>query len=156
LLASCFPESKVYVTDLPEVLPLLEENVKGILNATVGGLEWGTTLTVDKYDLIVGSDVIAGIYDSVGLAKTIYALATERSEVYLACRDRLAGSLEQFEGHLRLLFGRVERRHAQSRNKNPTVWILYATGRHSSGAFEVELLQTPPSSEPRGKTRATR
>lgn len=156
LLAASIPESKVHLTDLSQLLPLLEHNAMGIENATVGELEWGTTVAVDKYDLIVGSDVIAGIYDSVGLAKTIYDLATERSEVYLACRDRLAGSLEQFEVHLRRLFNKVERRHGQSRNKNPTVWILYASGRRCP-VFEVGLLESSTVAlERQGESRTNR
>lgn len=130
MLASAFPESKVYLTDLPQLMPLLEENAKEFENAAVGELEWGTSLPVDKYDVIVGSDVIAGIYDSSGLAKTIHDLATERSQVYLAVRERLSGNIEVFESHLRALFHQVERRPAQSRNR-AAVWILYATGRKS-------------------------
>ena len=139
LLAAALPESKVHLTDLSQLLSLLQENSKGIPNATVGELEWGTTAPLEQYDLIVGSDVIAGIYDSVGLAKTIHDLATEHSEVYLACRDRLAGSLEQFESHLRGYFTKVERRHAQSRNKNPTVWIMYASGRCNPETLDVTM-----------------
>ena len=139
LLAAALPKSHVHLTDLSQLLPLLEENSMGIPNATVGELEWGTTEPLEKFDLIVGSDVIAGIYDSVGLAKTIHDLATEHSEVYLACRDRLAGSLEQFETHLRRYFTKVERRHAQSRNKNPTVWIMFASGRCNPEALGVTM-----------------
>jgi hypothetical protein len=90
--------------------------------------------------------VIAGIYDSVGLAKTIHDLATEHSEVYLACRDRLAGSLEQFETHLRRFFSKVERRYAQSSNKNPTVWIMFASGRCSHEALDITMSNQSPAS----------
>jgi len=160
VLASALPECHVHLTDLSQLLPLLEENAKGVPNASVGELEWGTSLTesIEPYDLIVGSDVIAGIYDSVGLAKTIFDLSTDRSEVYLACRDRLAGSLEQFEGYLRCLFTHVERRHAVSRNKNPTVWMMYASGRRSPEALEVTLLlsSTRTLSESHGTHGVTR
>jgi hypothetical protein len=132
LLASAFPESKVHLTDLPLLMPLLNTNAKGMDNATVGELEWGTTATLDKYDVIVGADVVASIYSAPALAKTIYDLSTARSQVYLACRDRLAGSLELFETQLRVLFTRVERRKATSNNKNPDLWILHASGRRSN------------------------
>lgn len=132
LLASAFPESKVHVTDLPLLMPLLNTNAKGVDNATVGELEWGTTATLDKYDLIIGADVVASIYSAPALAQTIYDLSNQRSQVYLACRDRLAGSIEQFEAQLKRLFTTVERRKATSNNKNPDVWVLYASGRRSS------------------------
>ena len=130
LLAAAFPESKVHLTDLSPLMPLLNINAKGFENATVGELEWGTsTTTLEKYDVIVGSDVVASIYDSSALAKTIYDLADERSQVYLACRDRLSGSIEQFEMHLTRLFANVQRRKATSTNRNPDVWILHVSGR---------------------------
>ena len=132
ILAAAFPESKVHLTDLSPLLPLLNTNAKGFENATVGELEWGTsTPTLDKYDIIVGSDVVASIYDSSALAKTVYDLADERSQVYLACRDRLAGSIEQFEMHLARLFANVQRRKATSTNRNPDVWILHVSGRRN-------------------------
>lgn len=133
LLACAFPESQVHLTDLPLLMPLLKTNAHGIDNATVGVLEWGSSAaSLEKYDVIVGSDVVASIYDSSALAKTIYDLANERSQVYLACRDRLAGSIEKFEGHLQQLFTNVERRKATSSNKNPGVWVLHVSGRKSS------------------------
>lgn len=130
MLACAFPESKVHLTDLSQLMPLLNANAKGIENATVGELEWGTTATLEKYDVIVGSDVVASIYDSSALAKTIYDLTNQHSQVFLACRDRLAGSIEQFEGHLRRLFSNVTRQKATSHNKNPDVWILHVSGRN--------------------------
>ena len=131
LLAAAFPECKVHLTDLSPLMPLLNTNAKGFENATVGELEWGTTTTHEKYDVVVGSDVVASIYDSSALAKTIYDLANEHSQVYLACRDRLAGSIEQFEMHLTRLFANVRRRKATSTNRNPDVWILHVSGRHN-------------------------
>jgi predicted nicotinamide N-methyase len=133
LMAAAFPESKVHLTDLSPLMPLLNTNAKGFENATVGELEWGTTTTnLEKYDIIVGSDVVASIYDSSALAKTIYDLADQRSQVYLACRDRLAGSIEQFEVHLTRLFANVCRRKATSTNRNPDVWILHVSGRRDN------------------------
>lgn len=130
ILAAAFPESKVHLTDLSALLPLLKTNAKGFENATVGELEWGTTTaSLEKYDIIVGSDVVASIYDSSALAKTIYDLADERSQIYLACRDRLAGSIEQLEMHLTRLFANVRRRKATSTNRNPDVWILHVSDR---------------------------
>ncbi len=131
MLACAFPEAKVHLTDLSQLMPLLSGNAKAIGNATVGELEWGRTATLEKYDVIVGSDVVASIYDSSALAKTIYDLAHESSKIYLACRDRLAGSIEQFEADLKSLFFTVERQKATSSNKNPDVWILHVSGRRS-------------------------
>lgn len=131
-VASAFPESKVHLTDLPQLMPLLNTNSECHENVSVGVLEWGTNANLDKYDVIMGSDVVASIYTSTGLVKTIYDLAHERSQVYLACRDRLTGSVEKFEAKLRQLFSTVERRKAVSHNKNPDVWILHASGKRSS------------------------
>jgi hypothetical protein len=132
MLASAFPESKVHLTDMAQLMPLLNNNAKGMDNTTVGELEWGTTATLDKYDVVIGADVVASIYSAPALAKALYDLSTSRSQVYLACRDRLTGNIEQFEAQLKVLFSRVERRKAISSNKNPNVWIMYASGRRSN------------------------
>lgn len=141
LVASALPTCQVHLTDLPQLQPLLETNVKANTpeNVTWGVLEWGEKLpssTTDgessatkTYDLVLGSDVVASIYDSTGLARTIYNLCHDRSQVYLACRERLAGCIDRFETYLREHFDCVDRRAPDSDNKTPGVLILYATGK---------------------------
>lgn len=132
MLASAFPDCQVHLTDLPLLQPLLQANTKDMPNASVGVLEWGTTASVGKYDVIIGADVVASIYDSLGLVKTIYDLATDRSRIYLSIRDRLLGSIDTFEAQLKCLFTTVLRCKADSSNKNQDVWILQVTGRRDN------------------------
>lgn len=131
LLARSFPDVRVELTDLAEVVPLVHKNCSQVENATASVLRWGEPVATraGAYDVIVGSDVIASIYDPSGLAKTIYDLAHEKTMVYLACRDRLAGSVEAFEERMRGMFHHVERTRADSRNGNPSVWVLQIHGK---------------------------
>lgn len=128
MVARSMPRSSIHLTDLPQLQPLFQKNARTSPNVTTGILEWGKG-TSEKYDVIIGADVVASIYDSTGLSQTLYGLATKDTRVYLACRDRLAGSIERFEGQMKQLFTQVERRKAYSSNKNPDVWIFYASGR---------------------------
>ena len=130
MVARAFPETQVHLTDLPLLMPLLEKNCASTSNASVQVLEWGKPVH-RHYDVILGADVVASIYDSFALAKTIYDLAHSKTWVYLACRDRLAGSIEQFESYLKQMFQFVERQKADSSNRNPNVWILTARGKYS-------------------------
>eukprot|EP00980_Cylindrotheca_fusiformis_P010011 scaffold2214_cov139-Cylindrotheca_fusiformis.AAC.8 len=123
------PAANVHLTDLPNLLPLLEKNSSGFSNVTVGALEWGTNNATEKYDIILGADVVASIYDSFALAKTIHDLSHENTRVYLACEDRLAGTIETFESHLKNMFQDVQRTKSNSVNKNPRVWILQVHGK---------------------------
>jgi predicted nicotinamide N-methyase len=125
------PDAKVHLTDLPELLPLLEKNSNDSLNVTAGVLEWGRNSS-GQYDVILGADVVASIYDSSALAKTIYDLSHEQTRVYLACEDRLAGSIETFESHMKNMFEHVERKKSNSANNNPKVWILQIHGKRQN------------------------
>jgi predicted nicotinamide N-methyase len=133
VIAQSRPDTaKVHLTDLAALQPLLEKNSKEIPNATFGELEWGVTgINNQKYDVILGADVVASIYCAEALAKTIDELAKPDSRVYLACRDRLAGTIDQFESYMRQIFSHVERTKAESFNKNPDVWVFSASGKRS-------------------------
>jgi hypothetical protein len=128
MIAKAFPNSTVHLTDLPILLPLLEKNTKGCDNATFGVLEWGKPVN-ETYDVILGADVVAGIYDSQGLAKTIYDLSHERTRVYLSTRDRLSGLIETFLANLQVYFTNVETSQPQSDNQAPNVSIIYVSGK---------------------------
>ena len=81
--------------------------------------------------IAVGADVVASIYCAEALAQTIDQLSGPNTHVYLACRDRLEGTIENFEQRMRQIFAQVERTKAESANRNPDVWIFYATGKRS-------------------------
>jgi predicted nicotinamide N-methyase len=125
------PSATVHLTDLPQLLPLLEKNASGSKNVTTGVLEWGRNVT-GQFDVILGADVVASIYDSFALAETIFKLSSENTKIYLACEDRLAGSIEAFEGHMKKMFDHVERSKPTSSNKNPKVWIFHAHGKRQN------------------------
>ncbi|CAB9521531.1 EEF1A lysine methyltransferase 3 [Seminavis robusta] len=136
MVASGMPESvHMSLTDLPSLMPLLQRNLErnqssagGRLQATAFPLAWGTNVT-GNYDVILGADVVAGIYDPIKLAKTISDLCHEKTLVYLAVNNRLAEIIATFEGAMGKLFEHVEHRAPVSRNKNPNVSIFVATGK---------------------------
>ena len=122
-------EATVHLTDLPALQPLLEKNACACPeNVTTGVLEWGRHAS-GQFDVILGADVVASIYDSFALAKTIYDLSHEKSRIYLACRDRLAGNIDAFESHMKDMFDHVEKKPSNSRNKSPNVYIFTAHGK---------------------------
>mmetsp|Transcript_21274 Transcript_21274/g.37420 ORF Transcript_21274/g.37420 Transcript_21274/m.37420 type:complete len:133 (+) Transcript_21274:688-1086(+) len=128
MIARTFPMSKVHLTDLPQLQPLLEKNTKHVENATYGVLEWGKPVN-ETYDVILGADVVAGIYDSQALVKSLFDLAHENTRIYLSARERLSGLLDTFELDLKERFATVERRMADSDNKNPSVFIICISGK---------------------------
>eukprot|EP00934_Nitzschia_sp_Nitz4_P002854 Nitzschia sp. Nitz4//scaffold19_size178191//83162//83974//NITZ4_001977-RA/size178191-processed-gene-0.18-mRNA-1//1//CDS//3329540679//2844//frame0 len=131
LLACEYPTSKVHLTDLPQLKDLMSMNSRDIDNAVVEVLEWGKTPVVETHDIIIGADVVASIYDSDALVKTLYDLASPHSHIYLAGRDRITGTCETLEHRLQQLFHTVQRETPLSENKNPTVWILHICGKQS-------------------------
>jgi hypothetical protein len=128
IVARAFPHATVHLTDLPVLQDLLSRNVETTANATFGVLEWGKPVH-QTYDVILGADVVAGIYDSSGLAKTIFDLSHENSRIVLSYRERLTGLMDRFEERLRDYFVHVERRAADSDNKNPNVFIMCVAGK---------------------------
>jgi predicted nicotinamide N-methyase len=140
MIARAVPTATVHLTDLPQLQPLLSKNCTTCPDrATHGVLEWGKPVGDDApYDIILGADVVAGIYDASGLAKTIYDLSHEKTVVYLACRERLAGVIDRFESHMHELFTKVERRAPDSSNKSPNVFIMRVSGKRVYGTDEVE------------------
>jgi hypothetical protein len=130
MLARVFPENQIYLTDLPELIPLLERNTKDCDNATCGVLEWGKpVLNNENYDVIFAADVVAGIYDSQGLARTMFDLSNERSRIYLSYNDRMSGLMDSFVKNIDQYFASVLRVQPDSENKNPNVWIMVISGK---------------------------
>ena len=149
MIAKAHPQTTVHLTDLPQLQPLLSKNCQTCPGrATHGVLEWGKPIEDNvKYDIILGADVVAGIYDSSGLAKTIYDLSHEKTVVYLACRERLAGVIDRFESYMHELFTRVEKRQPQSSNLSPNVFIMrvsgkrvYSTGEEPDASERINII----------------
>jgi hypothetical protein len=135
MVAQALPNDvTVGLTDLPLLMPLLEKNLQNNNNppnASAFVLEWGGSVSAN-YDVILGADVVAGIYDPYLLAKTIFELCHDKSIVYLAINARFLEPISQFESAMSKLFDCVQHRPAVSRNKNPNVSILVATGKRSN------------------------
>lgn len=133
MVASAMEEVHMSLTDLPELMPLLQKNLahNPAANATAFPLPWGSNVQ-GNYDVILGADCVAGIYDPVKLAKTIADLCHENTLVYLAVNKRLDEIIATFENAMGKLFECVEHRAPVSQNKNPNVSILVATKKRSN------------------------
>jgi len=119
----------VAITDLPELVPLMEKNIQHnqlASNVTAFPLAWGSNVA-DNYDVILGADVVAGIYCPKKLAQTICDLCHENTIVYMTVNCRLTEIIDTFESAMTELFENFEKRAPVSRNKNPTVSILVAS-----------------------------
>lgn len=109
------------------------EYARGTISARV--LKWGDSKHYPQdVDVVLGADVVASLYDPIALAETMHALCHDKSIVYVSFKERLTGPHEQFEERLESLFTTVERIRPTSRNRNPQVWILKATGKKMSAA----------------------
>ena len=96
-------------------------------------LDWSDVVTNpqhyqnNNYDVILGADVVASLYDPVALAQTMYTLAHGNTVVYLSFKERLSVMHRQFEA---AIAERFEEWHiissgSGSRNRNPEVQIMY-------------------------------
>ncbi|KAL7577597.1 hypothetical protein ACA910_015120 [Epithemia clementina (nom. ined.)] len=83
-----------------------------------------------QYDVVIGADVVATLYNPTALAQTIYHVAKDKhSFVFISFKERLSSVHRQFETELEKLFDQVSILPAssiQSRNRNPQVGILVA------------------------------
>lgn len=102
------------------------KDAKGAVSASV--LRWGVAEDYcTEYDVVIGADVVASLYDPIALADAMHALCHDQSVVYVSYRERLTDPHVQFEDRLEVLFEKVERIHPASGNRNPQVWILKAS-----------------------------
>jgi predicted nicotinamide N-methyase len=156
LLAKSVSDCRVNITDLPELLPLMQQNVtrnfiselydelssadfsllyngqkdpcrsRGTCTATV--FEWGQASSSEKYNVVIGADVVASLYDPIALANTIHDLCHANSRVYISYKGRLDGPHQQFEQRMKELYNVVSTvKPIISRNRNPGVRIMEAT-----------------------------
>jgi predicted nicotinamide N-methyase len=171
MLAKAATNCHVTITDLPELLPLMQRNVflnfggsdpgdskycslddacwrvllqdrqeqthrhrassLGTADVAARVLCWGVEQDyshVETFDVVLGADVVASLYDPLLLAQTIHSLSHDKSMVYVSYKGRLTGPHKQFQAALLELFERVEvlRPHPNCRNRNPDVFILKA------------------------------
>jgi 23S rRNA U2552 (ribose-2'-O)-methylase RlmE/FtsJ len=99
-------------------------------------LSWGASdyVTYGTFDVVMGADVVASLYDPVALAQTIWSLAHSRSIVYVSFKERLSSVHRIFEEELQSLFEHMEIvKPSSSRNRNPDIRILIARGKKKRG-----------------------
>jgi predicted nicotinamide N-methyase len=148
MVAKAVAGLEVYLTDLPELMPLLQRNITNNFSGTASlptgqrnlkgkspvigqVLDWaevaGSREWHSKYDVILGADVVASLYDPVALAKTIHALAHRESLILLTFKERLSTMHRQFESEMTNLFEDwTIQEPSHSRNRNPDVKIIVA------------------------------
>lgn len=101
-------------------------------------LEWGETYTQQQYDVVLGADVVASLYDPIALTHTIHNLCHASSVVFVSYKGRLEEPHVRFEAAMQDLFHELKRiRPTMSRNKNPNVFILKATGKKDTTTVGV-------------------
>jgi len=147
----------VTVTDLPEVTDLIRSNMalnfgrpdrksvhgdtidetmtvmnydgrcRGTAEAKI--LRWGHEEDYKgaPYDVIVGADINASVYDHDALARTLHALAGPETKIYIAYRTRMDDVVTAFGQCLAGLFEKFEVVAPISRNKNPGVLVIEAS-----------------------------
>jgi ribosomal protein L11 methylase PrmA len=82
------------------------------------------------YDVIIGADIVASLYDPVALAQTIYALCGPTTKIYISSKSRLDRPHETFDVEMARLFEKVEKKVCVcSRLKSPNVFIIQAEGK---------------------------
>jgi len=115
---------------------------------TASILPWGDLQAEAEhglFDLVLGADVVASLYDPILLARCIHRMCRSGdSRVYISFKERLSILHRQFEDELQQLFGDIQIvdptaavdssnsssvGNFVSRNRNPDVKILIATGK---------------------------
>ena len=82
------------------------------------------------YDVILGADIVASLYDPIALAQTLHALCGPTTKIYISSKSRLDKPHETFDGEMARLFERVEKKVLPcSRLNNPNVFIIQAEGK---------------------------
>jgi predicted nicotinamide N-methyase len=171
LVARCMPSAQVIISDLPNLLPLMQRNIQRNYcesyicepflreyqtnkygrqkpefpqsqNVRAMVLDWEDTLLLQEqgntFDVILGADVVASLYDPVALARTIHKLCNASSVVYISFKERLSEIHRKFEMEMKRIFDEMEiivprirdkvdgKILWQSRNRNPDIRVLIA------------------------------
>mmetsp|Transcript_25942 Transcript_25942/g.59725 ORF Transcript_25942/g.59725 Transcript_25942/m.59725 type:complete len:154 (-) Transcript_25942:179-640(-) len=108
-------------------------------------LRWGHSEDYDgaPYDVIVGGDVIASLYDPVALAMTFYALSGPNTSIYVSYKRRLDEYFQRFEIAMKSLFNKFNIVQPRSRNINPDVMIIEAGEKAMYKGIGSVHIQTP-------------
>ena len=148
MVAKSFPTTtNVHLTDLSELLPLLEKNREHTStqhNTSVFELKWGCEISTSSsttsspaystYDVIIGADVVASIYSLQALLQTIYEKSNENTIVYMSTKDRITGTCQELITQLSQCFVNVQ--HVKptylANNKNPEISIIIAYGKRQT------------------------
>ncbi|KAL3776177.1 hypothetical protein ACHAWO_005578 [Cyclotella atomus] len=136
LMVAKATDARVTITDLPELLGLMQDNLqrnhpyKSSVEART--LRWSCEEDYNgaPYDVIIGADIVASLYDPVALAGTLHALAGPNTKVYISAKSRLDKPHEEFDEEMERLFERCERVcEPDSRLKNPHVFVMRFEGK---------------------------
>jgi predicted nicotinamide N-methyase len=82
------------------------------------------------YDVIIGADIVASLYDPIALAQTLHALCGPTTKIYISSKSRLDKPHEEFDKEMTRLFTKVVKKVCPcSRLKTPNVFIIEAGGK---------------------------
>ena len=82
------------------------------------------------YDVIIGADIVASLYDPIALAQTLHALCGPTTKIYISSKSRLDKPHEEFDTEMTRLFTKVVKKGCPcSRLKTPDVFIIEAEGK---------------------------
>jgi len=126
----------------PSSLGNTDDDYELCVSASV--LKWGDRRAErlhGSFDIVIGSDVVASLYDPIELARCIHRLSrNQSSRVFVSFKERLSALHRQFESEMEALYETVEIVEPRnidgtwiSRNRNPQVKILVATGKKMLG-----------------------
>jgi predicted nicotinamide N-methyase len=92
IAASIIGAEEITLTDLPDVLPFLKQNLvtnKVQDKIAVTALDWKTSSTHNtKYDIILGSDLIFSVNSIIPLIQTLHHLSHSETVILLAHKFR--------------------------------------------------------------------
>mmetsp|Transcript_24201 Transcript_24201/g.52193 ORF Transcript_24201/g.52193 Transcript_24201/m.52193 type:complete len:437 (+) Transcript_24201:431-1741(+) len=106
-----------------------DDKAKGTITSRI--LRWGMEddYPDTPYDVIIGADIVASIYDPVALAQTLHALSGPSTSIYISIKSRLDKPHEEFDVEMNRLFRSVKKIKPSSRLRNPDVFIIVAEGK---------------------------
>ena len=154
----------VTMTDLPELMPLLQRNIARNLprkdsdtkdldevfweymggesgcrdcrgSASASVLCWGNKeqeASHGTFDVILGADLVASLYDPYALADTLFHLSHNTTKVFISFKERQTEYHVMFETAMRKRFSKLDILSPQSRNANPGVRIMVAENKRMS------------------------
>lgn len=135
LMVAKATSANVTITDLPELVPLMEDNVKRNLpskgHIMAQTLRWGNEADYQgkTYDVILGADIVTSLYDPVALAAALHALSGSETRIYISAKSRLDKPHQEFDDEMKRLFARCDKVKVESRLKSPSVFVMVFVGK---------------------------